>query len=159
MRSALILGGVLLGLASATLVAQQSTTQPANTPTTRPAPSRTAVPLIEPTQSPDDDWGRGSSHLLRREGEFVIKRHGKLVAAADGKHQLFAFDNDGSTPAKAGAMVMLPNRTLEEMENYLRERGDQPVVLSGQITVYRGANYLMVTSWEPAGVATTQPRE
>jgi len=82
---------------------------------------------------------------LRREGEFVIARKGRLVRSSDGLHTLFVFEADSEKSPEA-PMALLPCQMLQSMEDLVGQRGDQlKFVLSGQILVYRGANYLLPT--------------
>ena len=87
---------------------------------------------------------------LKREGEFIVNRRGRLVRSPDGAHVLFQFEAD-SAQAQEAPMVMQACRNLEAMEDYVAERGDTAVfVVSGQVHVYRGANYLLPTMWKLA---------
>lgn len=87
---------------------------------------------------------------LRREGEFIVNRRGRLVRSPDGAHVLFAFESD-SQSAQEPPMVVQACRNLEAMENYVVDRGDAAVfIVSGQVHAYRGANYLLPTMWKLA---------
>ncbi len=80
---------------------------------------------------------------LRREGEFIVDRRGRIVQATNGRQMLFVFEADSST-APEPPMVMTPCQMLQNMEDIVRERGDNVVfVLSGQVLVYRGVNYML----------------
>lgn len=82
---------------------------------------------------------------LRREGDFVISRRGRLVPSSDGRHAMFIFESDGTTMSDA-PMVLVPCQTLQSMEDLVAERGERIVfVMSGQILEYRGMNYLLPT--------------
>ena len=82
---------------------------------------------------------------LRREGEFVRGRRGRLVRATGSNQMLFQFEADGEQSPEA-PMVMLPCRMLQSMEDIVVERGDQIVfTVTGQVFVYRGSNYLLPT--------------
>lgn len=82
---------------------------------------------------------------LRREGEFVVNRRGRVVPSPNGRDTLFAFEADSDT-ASEPPMVLSPCQTLQNMEDIVRERGDKIVfILSGQVLVYRGVNYLLPT--------------
>jgi hypothetical protein len=82
---------------------------------------------------------------LRREGEFVINRRGRMVQATNGQHVLFVFEAD-SAAAPESPMVITPCLMLQNMEDIVRERGDKVVfILSGQVLVYRGVNYMLPT--------------
>lgn len=82
---------------------------------------------------------------LRREGEFVISRKGRLVRSGDGMHTLFVFDADSKDSPEA-PMAVVPCQMLQSMEDLMGQRGDQiQFILSGQILVYRGVNYVLPT--------------
>lgn len=86
---------------------------------------------------------------LRREGEFVVNRRGRLLRTADGA-AMFSFDAD-SRRAPEPPMFLMPCRMLQNMEQLAKDHGDETVfVLSGQVFVYRGANYLLPTMMKPA---------
>ncbi len=80
---------------------------------------------------------------LRREGEFVPMRRGRLVRSPNGDQVMFVFEAD-SKNAPEPPMVLMPCQRLEFMERQVAERGDKVVFLaSGHVFVYRGANYLL----------------
>ncbi len=81
---------------------------------------------------------------LRREGEFIFSRHGRIVYTDTGQ-QIFVFEAD-SQEVPEPPMILQPCRLLQSMEDIIQRRGDTVVfVLSGQVHVYRGANYLLPT--------------
>ena len=91
----------------------------------------------------------GATPKLRREGEFVLSRRGRLVRA-EGGQLLFAFDAD-SDKADETPMVLMPCRLLQNMEEMSQEHGERTVfILSGQIFIYRGANHLLPTMMKPS---------
>ncbi len=82
---------------------------------------------------------------LRREGEFVVNRRGRLVRSPNGKDLLFVFDADGKQ-AQEPPMIIVPCQILQSMEDLVLERGDKVVfLLSGQVLTYRGSNHLLPT--------------
>jgi hypothetical protein len=82
---------------------------------------------------------------LRREGEFVVSRRGRLVHANGGTQCVFVFDSDGQLSPEP-PMFLLPCLMLQEGEATVAERGDKVVFkLSGQVFEYKGANYLLPT--------------
>ncbi len=82
---------------------------------------------------------------LRREGEFVLNRRGRLQRGTTGVSMIFVFDAEGKE-APEPPMVMMPCQMLQSMEDLMKERGDNiTFVVSGQVFVYRGANYLLPT--------------
>ncbi len=81
---------------------------------------------------------------LRREGEFLVSRRGRLIRS-DGGEQMFVFEAD-SQNAPEPPMVLQPCRRLQDMEDIVQQRGESIVfVVSGQVHVYRGQNYLLPT--------------
>jgi hypothetical protein len=83
---------------------------------------------------------------LRKEGEFVINRPGRLVRAPQSGILMFAFESDAPNASEPPVIIM-PCAYLQYMEDMARERGDRVVfIISGQVTSYRGANYLLPTN-------------
>lgn len=82
---------------------------------------------------------------LKDEGQFVTARTGRLVRSADGSHALFVFDADQAGSPEP-PMILHACKLLETMEKTVLKQGDDvPFVISGQVFVYRGANYLLPT--------------
>ncbi|MEM1211312.1 MAG: hypothetical protein AAGI68_03345 [Planctomycetota bacterium] len=86
---------------------------------------------------------------LRREGEFIINRAGRLVRSPDQALALFVFEADAAgTPEPP--MIMQACRLLETMEDVVARHGDATVfVVSGQVHTYRGNNYMLPTRMTP----------
>lgn len=86
--------------------------------------------------------GQAQAKLLE-EGAFIVQRTGRIVRSGDGAHALFVFDADGSA-APEPPMILQACKLLEEVEATLYEYGDHlPLVITGQVQTYRGANYLL----------------
>lgn len=82
---------------------------------------------------------------LRREGEFLISRQGRLQRTADGQHVLFVLDADDPHSPEL-PLILQRCQLLENMEQIVAQQGEQVrFILSGQIHTYRGANYLLPT--------------
>jgi len=82
---------------------------------------------------------------LRREGDFVVNRRGRLKLTPSGNYALFAFDSDGTSMADP-PMVLVPCELLELMEKQVQDRGERIVFkISGQILTYHHVNYLLPT--------------
>lgn len=82
---------------------------------------------------------------LKQEGEFIIARAGRLVRSSDGAQALFVLEAD-SADSPEPPLIMQACKLLETMEKTVREQGDEvPFVVTGQVFVYRGANYLLPT--------------
>ena len=106
-------------------------------------PGRVVLPGVEP--------GR-----LLHEGTFVGRQSGVLLAAPTG--ELFmVFGGEGESALEP--MVLLPCQTLAQMAKLL-ERETPPVLLvGGEITTYRGRNYLLPTVFgvRPIGETEEEP--
>ena len=121
--------------------------EPVRKPEVEYVPSRVGVPAatVDVDRSilgvaPGDE-----QPTLRREGEFLISRRGRLVRSPDGAHVLFVFESDDEDSPEP-PMIMQPCRWLETMETIVQQRGDAVVfIVTGQIHTYRGANYLLPT--------------
>lgn len=88
---------------------------------------------------------------LRREGEFIIDRRGRLMRSPKGNHALFVFDADTKEDGQEPPMILMPCRLLQDMETIVIEQGDSiAFIISGQVHTYRGANYLLPTTMRPA---------
>ncbi len=90
--------------------------------------------------------GEAARASLLREGEIVSARRGRLVRAAHNAWDV-VFDNDPQTPEGAAvSMRLLPCRTLERMEEVGVRFGETlSLVVSGQVYVFEGENYLLPT--------------
>jgi len=87
---------------------------------------------------------------LRREGEFVVSRKGRLVREGAGAVSMFVFDADSADKADP-PISLVPCQMLQTMEDVAAERGDDVVfTVSGQVLTYRGANYLLPTMMKAA---------
>ena len=87
----------------------------------------------------------GEQPTLRREGEFIINRRGRLIRAPNSGHVLFLFEADSET-APEPPMPLVPCQILQNMEDLVQERSDKVVfILSGQVMLYRGVNFLLPT--------------
>lgn len=81
---------------------------------------------------------------LRREGEFIVSRRGRVFMLSDGRTQ-FRFEADSERSPEA-PVFLLPCQMLEHIEQLVRQRGDELVfVLSGQVFTYHGGNWLLPT--------------
>lgn len=87
---------------------------------------------------------------MRREGEFVVNRQGRLLRSNDGQHMIFAYKSD-SKLQPAPPMIVVPCQLLQNMEEMMLERGDQiSFSITGQILAYHGTNYILPTMMKPA---------
>lgn len=160
--------------ASATQPAQPNQQQSAEQVLNELLKRRAENPLIEParpdtpagtarttdtTATPTRPMGTAptiaSGAPLRREGQFVINRRARLVrtpatiGSAEGpSHALpwmVVFDADAEG-LQDPPMFVMPCQLLQDIETTAQQQGDAAVFLvSGQVYVYRGANYLLPT--------------
>jgi len=79
---------------------------------------------------------------LRPDGSRLVDRAGRLTHSGD--YLTFTFESR-SEGTEELPLRLLPNRLLEDME-LISESGRKPIVfvVSGQVTEYRGVNYLLV---------------
>ena len=125
---------------------------PERRPDVQNAPGRVGVPAV--TVDVDRSVlgvapGEPQPHL-RREGDFVVNRRGRVIRSPDGAHVLFVFEAaDKESPEPP--MILQACRNLQAMEDIVAERGDAAeFIVSGQVHVYRGANYLLPTMYQLA---------
>ncbi len=108
-------------------------------PTVRPGePADPALAGVAP--------GDEAQAPLRREGQFIITRRGRMTRAPGGSLPwMFVFESDSEKMVDR-PMYLLPCQLLEDMEQIIEQRSDAAeFVLSGKIFVYHGANYLLPT--------------
>jgi len=121
--------------------------QPTNNQPKKPAdpqgPPSIGTPNVDPRVlgvAPDQKRPK-----LRREGEFIVNRRGRLMMAPNGHQVLFTFEADSNTSPEP-PMVLSNCQMLQNMEEIIHERGDRVVfIISGQVLAYRGLNYLLPT--------------
>jgi hypothetical protein len=83
-----------------------------------------------------------------REGTLLLDRIGRLTPAADGKTFELTLEADGGNGLADPPLVLLPNRRLMQLEDQvLNSYQDQKIRVSGEITEYRGRNYLLLQRW------------
>lgn len=122
-------------------------TEPQRDPERTQVPESVGVPAVTVEIDPDvlGIAPGQKAPELRREGEFIVSRRGRLVRSEDGAHVLFVFEAD-ARDAPERPMIMMPCRMLESMEEIVAERGsDVEFILSGEVFVYRKHNYLLPT--------------
>lgn len=134
--------------------------------------TREAAPIIEPTGQPQSwtqpEFASPAASVdidpavlgiapgddpppLRREGEFIINRRGRLIRATESGHRLFVLEADANQSPEL-PLVMQACQILETMEDTIDRRDDTTVfTISGQVHTYRGANYLLPTMMKIAG--------
>ena len=117
-------------------------------PATAPAvPGVPGVPGAVPAGQPMGTAPAiGAAGTLRREGAFVINRRARMVRVpGEGLPWMVVFDADATGLADP-PMYLMPCQMLERVESLAQQHGDAAVFLvSGEVYVYRGANYLLPT--------------
>ena len=164
-----LLAGLLI-----TTTARGQTTQPASAaPTTRPSspanrsaedmlrqmlqpqgqaaqplkPIPDLPPAIDGTSGPNAVDPNATTQPVTSEGTLLLDRIGRLTPAADGKSFELTLESDGVTLSDP-PLVLLPNRKLMQLEDQVQNSyADQKVRVSGEITEYRGRNYLLLQRW------------
>jgi hypothetical protein len=154
----------LLIVITALLVAEISSAGPSTQPTTRPATlpadqmltrllrpgTGTAQPLRPVENPPALDQTTGKPvppnfpmSTVIREGEYLPDRTGRLTKTADGQFE-FSFDSDGKA-LQDPPVIILPNLKLMQMENAVNASSrDLKFRISGQVTEYKGRNYILI---------------
>jgi hypothetical protein len=86
--------------------------------------------------------------MRQREADTVEGRAGRLVRDVKSGEELIAFDSDGREMHDP-PMGVIPCKALEVMED-ATDGGIKPVKfrLSGEVTQYRGKNYLYVRAFQ-----------
>ncbi|HPF41205.1 MAG TPA: hypothetical protein P5081_23715 [Phycisphaerae bacterium] len=109
-------------------------------------PARPGVKRVERTAIAEgaipDNALRPVDRKLLPDGSRIVDRAGRLTR--DGDYLTFTFESRGEGPIEV-PLRLLPNRLLEDMEQ-ISEGGRKSVVfvVSGDITEYRGVNYLLL---------------
>lgn len=108
-----------------------SPTRPGSVRRRVPAPNPDLRNAIQPT-----------AQKLLPDGSRIVDRPGRLTS--EGEYYTFSFESRGRG-APEMPIRLLPNRLLEDME-ITSAGGTKPIVfvISGEVTEYRGVNYLLV---------------
>ena len=81
---------------------------------------------------------------LKREGDYVNDRMGRLTKSADGQTMEFTFESDGRT-MQDPPVIILPNLKLMSMEDAVNSGNrDLRFRVTGQVTEYKGRNYILL---------------
>lgn len=109
------------------------------TPSDKPGPAQRRVVEVENVAA---GGVRPISRKLLPDGSRIVDRPGRLTR--EGNYFTFSFESRGQgTPEMP--IRLLPNRLLEDME-IVSAGGSKSIVfvVSGEVTEYRGVNYLLV---------------
>ena len=161
---------VLLITCVSALAQAPPTTQPSHVPATRPSqrsaedmlrqmlqPQNQAVQPLKPipNEPPPIDNTSGvaavmpgaSTQPTKPDGTPILDRVGRLTRTADGKFLELTLDSDG-TDLQDPPMLLLPNHKLQQLEDLVNNiYADIRIRVSGDMTEYRGRNYLLITRW------------
>ena len=145
-------------IATATIAQTQPATKPASAEDVlgrmlRPNSAAGAQPL-KPATAPGTmtDATSGSAAVapdaapsrVLREGDMIVNRTGRLEHGADGQQWEFVFDSDGKA-MKDAPLIILPNLKLMDMEEAVKSsRRDLRFRITGEVTEYRGRNYVLL---------------
>jgi len=151
---------LLLIVGAALIAGAAPSTQPATRPTTLPAdqmlsrllrPGGASGQALQPVENPpalDQTTGKPVApnfpmNAIIREGDYVPDRTGRLTKTADGQFE-FTFDTDGKN-LQDPPLVILPNLALMRMETAVSSASrDLKFRISGQVTEYKGRNYILI---------------
>jgi hypothetical protein len=155
-RVALMAGCGLLVAATVTFAENPSTKpsaddvlsrmlRPSNGTSPQPLQPATAPgTMIDATSGPNALAPDAAPTRVMREGDIIANRTGRLQRSADGQQWEFAFDSDGKA-LKDPPLVILPNLKLMDMEEAAKSaRRDLRFRVTGEITEYRGRNYVLL---------------
>lgn len=159
---------ILIAVAGALLSCFSASAQPAPStqPTTRPAivPAEDMLSkMLKPTANggaqplkplpdlPHLDQTTGKTVApaapvmnLRREGDYISDRTGRLTKGADGQSMELTFDADARA-MQDPPMVIVPNLKLMQMENAVSGSSrDLRFRVTGMITEYKSRNYILL---------------
>lgn len=107
-------------------------------------PIQPAPPTDVDARQPRNDVApRTPSVPLKREGDMIVQRVGRLHPTAGGGFE-FRFESD-RRQLHDPPMIILPNQRLADMESSLNRAGrDLRFQVTGVVTQYRGKNYLLI---------------
>ncbi len=141
-------------LSSTTRASQQSAEdmlrqmlQPANQGAKPLQPVPDAAPPADMTSGRGAVIPTATTQPLKPDGTLLFDQVGRLTKTPDGKFLELTFDADayGNTDPP---LLLLPNDKLSKLEDLVNNTYvDMKIHASGEITVYRGRNYLLLTRW------------
>jgi hypothetical protein len=111
----------------------------------RPAPE--AAPAVDATSGDAAVAPFATPQAVLREGTLLLDRVGRLTRAQDGGGFELTLDSDGRALADA-PLRLLANRSLMQLEDRVQSSyRDLRLRVSGEVTEYRGRNYLLLQRW------------
>lgn len=112
--------------------------------------SEQAAEPVSPGLTGGNPWDDAAAPPARLpEGTFLLERPGRLVPAPADR-TVFVPDESARMPGE-GPMLILPNAALDRLE--ISTAGENPPVrVSGEVYVYNGRRYLLISSFEIGAV-------
>jgi len=93
---------------------------------------------------------------VMREGTDIVNRTGRLTRSADGQGWEFTFESDGRAMLDP-PVIILPNLHLMKMESAVAGNSrDLRFRVTGEVTEYRGRNYVLLRKSIPVSDAEKQ---
>ena len=93
---------------------------------------------------------------VMREGTDIVNRVGRLTRSADGQQWEFTFESDGRTMLDP-PVIILPNLNLMKMESTVSGMSrDLRFRVTGEVTEYRGRNYILLRKFMVVSEAEKQ---
>jgi hypothetical protein len=122
----------------------QQMLRPANGPALQPLQPILDPPVLDQTTGKMVVPDAAQPQTLRREGDYIRDRLGRLTKSADGTQEEFTFESDGRT-MQDPPIVILPNLKLMAMENAVNSANrDLRFRITGPVTEYKGRNYILL---------------
>jgi hypothetical protein len=118
--------------------------RPANGPAMQPLQPILNPPVMDQTSGKMVVPNSALPQPLKREGDYIRDRLGRLSKSADGSQMEFSFESDGRT-MQDPPVIILPNLKLMAMENAVNSANrDLRFRITGPVTEYKGRNYILL---------------
>jgi hypothetical protein len=118
--------------------------RPANGPAMQPLQPILNPPVMDQTSGKMVVPNSAIPQNLKREGDYIRDRLGRLTKSADGSQTEFTFESDGRT-MQDPPVIILPNLKLMAMENAVNSANrDLRFRITGPVTEYKGRNYILL---------------
>lgn len=122
----------------------QQMLRPANGPVVQPLQPILNPPVIDQTSGKMVVPNSILPQNLKREGDYINDRLGRLTKSADGQQMEFTFESDGRA-MQDPPVIILPNLKLMSMEDAVNGGNrDLRFRITGQVTEYKGRNYILL---------------
>jgi hypothetical protein len=122
----------------------QQMLRPANGPVLQPLQPILNPPVVDQTTGQMVVPNSTLPQNLKREGDFINDRLGRLTKGSDGQTMEFTFESDGRT-MQDPPVIILPNLKLMSMEDAVNSSNkDMRFRITGQLTEYKGRNYILL---------------